>query len=206
MLEEKEEALRQISAIKNHLVDKQTFFPYNYYVTYVWAIIAIILVSIMIPMYEASILQGTLVSIFLITTGFVLEGIMTKKVNQTYDIEECTRRQKFIVTSFIFLSLFLIAISAIFAAYQLYVPMFLTWLFMVSMGYFSVGFVLNIQRFSQMARFNMLASVVLLVIGYIDRTLEGTTGTYLSVVQIFVILGLSVMPAIVAWQQIKDEK
>jgi len=206
MLEEKKEALRQISAIKNHLVDKQTFFPYNYYVTYVWAIIAIILVSIMIPMYEASILQGTLVSIFLITTGFVLEGIMTKKVNQTYDIEECTRRQKFIVTSFIFLSLFLIAISAIFAAYQLYVPMFLTWLFMVSMGYFSVGFVLNIQRFSQMARFNMLASVVLLVIGYIDRTLEGTTGTYLSVVQIFVILGLSVMPAIVAWQQIKDEK
>ncbi|RUM74209.1 MAG: hypothetical protein DSZ12_05910 [Sulfurovum sp.] len=206
MLKEKEEALRQISAIKNHLVDKQTFFPYNYYATYVWAIIAIILVSIMIPMYEASILQGTLVSIFLITTGFVLEGIMTKKVNQTYDIEECTRRQKFIVTSFIFLSLFLIAISAIFAAYQLYVPMFLTWLFMVSMGYFSVGFVLNIQRFSQMARFNMLASVVLLVIGYIDRTLEGTTGTYLSVVQIFVILGLSVMPAIVAWQQIKDEK
>ena len=98
------------------------------------------------------------------------------------------------------------AMSAVFASYQLYVPMFLSWLFLVSLGYFSVGFVLNIARFTQMARFNMLASIILLTIGFINRTIEGTSGTYLTVVQIFVILGLTVMPAIVAWQQIKEGK
>ena len=79
MSEEKAEALRQINEIKNHLVDKQTFFPYNYYATYVWAVIATILILIMIPMYEASILQGTVVSFILITIGFTTEGFLTKK-------------------------------------------------------------------------------------------------------------------------------
>jgi len=206
MSEEKAEALRQINEIKNHLVDKQTFFPYNYYATYVWAVIATILILIMIPMYEASILQGTVVSFILITIGFTTEGFLTKKVNESYDIDDCTLRQQFIMKSFLLLSLFLMAMSAVFASYQLYVPMFLSWLFLVSLGYFSVGFVLNIARFTQMARFNMLASIILLTIGFINRTIEGTSGTYLTVVQIFVILGLTVMPAIVAWQQIKEGK
>jgi hypothetical protein len=206
MSEEKAEALRQINEIKNHLVDKQTFFPYNYYATYVWAVIATILIFIMIPMYEASILQGTVVSFILITIGFTTEGFLTKKVNESYDIEDCTLRQQFIMKSFLLLSLFLMAMSAVFASYQLYVPMFLLWLFLVSLGYFSVGFVLNIARFTQMARFNMLASIILLTIGFINRTIEGTSGTYLTVVQVFVILGLTVMPAIVAWQQIKEGK
>jgi hypothetical protein len=203
---QKEEALRQINEIKNHLVDKQTFFPYNYYATYVWAVIATILIFIMIPMYEASILQGTVVSFILITIGFTTEGFLTKKVNESYDIEDCTLRQQFIMKSFLLLSLFLMAMSAVFASYQLYVPMFLLWLFLVSLGYFSVGFVLNIARFTQMARFNMLVSIILLTIGFINRTIEGTSGTYLTVVQVFVILGLTVMPAIVAWQQIKEGK
>jgi len=206
MSEEKAEALRQINEIKNHLVDKQTFFPYNYYATYVWAVIATILILIMIPMYEASILQGTVVSFILITIGFTTEGFLTKKVNESYDIDDCTLRQQFIMKSFLLLSLFLMAMSAVFASYQLYVPMFLSWLFLVSLGYFSVGFVLNIARFTQMARFNMLTSIILLTIGFINRTIEGTSGTYLTVVQIFVILGLTVMPAIVAWQQIKEGK
>ena len=206
MLEEKAEALRQINDIKNHLVDKQTFFPYNYNATYVWAVIATILVLFMIPMYEASILQGAVVSLVLITIGFITEGVMTKKVNKSYDIEDCTLRQQFIMKSFLMISLFLMAMSAVLASYQLYVPMFLLWLFLVSLGYFSVGFVLNITRFIQMASFNMVASIILLVIGFINRTIEGTTGTYLSVVQIFVILGLTIMPSIVAWQQIKEGK
>jgi len=206
MSEEKAEALRQISEIKNHLVDRQTFFPYNYNATYVWAVIAIILILIMIPMYEASILQGTVVSFILITIGFVTEGVLTKKVNESYDIEDCTLRQQFIMKSFLLISLFLMAISAVLASYQLYIPMFLSWLFLVSLGYFSVGFVLNIKRFTQMAGFNMWVSVILLTIGYMNRTVEGTSDTFLIVVQAFVILGLAVMPAIVAWQQIKEGK
>jgi len=206
MSEEKAEALRQINDIKNHLVDKQTFFPYNYKATYVWAMIAILMTFTMIPLYEMSVLHGTVVSFVLITFGFVVEGVLTKKVNQSYDIEDCTLRQQFIMKNFVMMSLFLIAISAILASYKLYVPMFLTWLFLVSMCFFAVGFVLNIQRFTQMARFNMLASVILLVIGFINNSIEGTNSSYIFVVQIFMVLGLTVMPAIIAWQQLKEGK
>ena len=206
MSEEKAEALKQIKQIKSHLVDKQTFFPYNYHATYVWAAIASILTFVMIPMYEASILQGTVVSFVLIGIGFATEGFLTKKVNKSYDIEDCTLRQQFIMKSFLMIALFSMAISAILASYQLYVPMFLVWLFMVSLGYFSVGFVLNIERFTQMASFNMVAAIVLLTIGFINRTIEGTADVYLVVVQLFLVLGLSVMPTIIAWQQIKEGK
>ena len=205
MSEEKAQALQQINDIKNHLVDKQTFFPYNYRATYVWAVIALVLTFIMIPMYEASVLQGTIVTFVFITIGFVTEGIMTKKVNQSYDIEDCTHRQQFIMKSFVMLSVFGIVLSMVLAQAGLYVPIFLLWLFLCSVGYFSVGFVLNIKKFSQMARFNILSSTLLLVIGYFIHALEGKS-SYLIVVQIFVVLGLAVMPSIVAWQQIKEGK
>ena len=203
---QKEEALRQINEIKNHLVDKQTFFPYNYRATYVWAMIAILMTFTMIPLYEMSVVHGTVVSLVLVTFGFVVEGILTKKVNQSYDIEDCTLRQQFIMKNFVMMSFFLIAISAVMAFYKLYVPMFLVWLFLVSMGYFAVGFVLNIQRFTQMAQFNMMAAVILLVIGFINHSIEGANSSYIWVVQVFMVLGLAVMPSIIAWQQIKEGK
>ena len=205
MSEEKAEALRQINDIKNHLVDKQTFFPYNYKATYVWAIIALILTVIMIPIYEASVLQGTLVTFIFITIGFVTEGFLTKKVNASYDIEDCTHRQQFIMKNFLMLSVFGIVLSMVLASAKLYVAIFLLWLFLCSVGYFSVGFVLNIRRFSQMAQFNIFASALLLGIGYFIDVLEGKSD-YLIVVQLFVVLGLAIMPSIVAWQQIKEGK
>jgi len=206
MSEEKAEALRQINEIKNHLVDKQTFFPYNYNATYIWSIISLVLTFIMIHMYEISITVGTIVTFVLITIGFVTEGTLTKKVNESYDIEDCTLRQQFIMKSFLLISVFMIVMSAMLASYKLYSPIFLMWLFMVSLAYFSVGFVLNIQRFTQMARFNMLAAILLLAIGFINNMLVGADTTYIRIIQVFMVLGLAVMPAIVAWQQIKEGK
>ena len=205
MSEEKEEALRQIHDIKNHLVDKQTFFPYNYRATYVWAVIALILTFTMIPIYEKSILQGTLVAIFFIAIGFVIEGFLTKRENKSYDIEDCTNRQQFIVKTFLMLTSFGIVLSMILASYSLYIPVLLLWLFLCSMGYFSVGFILNIERFSQMAQFNISSSVLLLGIGYFIHALDGKSD-YLIVVQLFMVLGLTLMPSVVAWQQIKEGK
>lgn len=206
MSEEKTEALRQISEIKNHLVDKQTFYPYNYRAMYVWSLISFILTLSMVSICETSVLQGTVVAFVLITVGFVTEGMMTKKVNKSYDIEDCTRRQQFIVKSFFMVAFFLIVLSAILASYKLYVPMYLSWLFLVSLVDFGVGFVLNIQRFAQMAMFNMFAAILLLAIGFVNETLVGIDHTYLGVTQIFLILGLSIMPAAIAWQQLKEGK
>ena len=205
MSDAKEEALRQIHDIKNHLVDKQTFFPYNHRATHVWAVIASILTFIMIPLYESSILQGTIVATLFVTVGFVTEGMMTKKVNEHYDIEECTHRQQFNTQVFLMLSVFGIVLSMVLASYMLYVPILLLWLFLCSVGYFSIGFVLNIKRFSQMARFNILASTLLLGIGYFNHALEGKSD-YMLVVQIFLVLGLAIMPSLVAWQQLKEGK
>jgi len=206
MSEEKAEALRQIDEIKSHLVDKQTFFPYNYHATYVWSAISAILTLMMVSMYEASILQGTVAVFILIAVGFVTEGILTKKVNESYDIEDCTLRQQFIMKSFFMLSLFLIVLSAILASYKLYVPIFLSWLFLISLVYFAVGFVLNIGRFTQMSTFNMFAAILLLAIGLINGTLLGEDHTFLRMTQIVMLIGLTMMPAIVAWQQIREGK
>jgi hypothetical protein len=141
----------------------------------------------MIPMFEVGILQGTVVMFVLITFGFVIEGMMTKKVNESYDIEDCTLRQQFIMKNFFMISLFAIVLSVVFATYKLYVPMFLSWLFLISMGDFAVGFVLNIERFTQKAKFNMFAAILLLIIGFLSKTLVGTGHTFLYVVQVFMI-------------------
>jgi hypothetical protein len=77
---------------------------------------------------------------------------------------------------------------------------------LVSFGYFAVGFVLNIERFSQMAKFNMFAAILLLGLGFANDTLVGSDLTYLSVVQIFIIIGLVILPAQVAWFQKREGK
>ena len=201
MSEEKKEALRQISEIKNHLVDKQTFFPYNYNATYVWSMISIILTFTMVPLYQKGIVFGSLVIFALVSIGFIFEGKMTKKVNKSYDIEDCTSRQRFIMQNFIMISLFLIVLSATLAIYKLYIPIYLSWLFLISLGFFAVGYVLNIKDFSKMAKFNIFISIILLLFGWNQNHLVGTDSLCFSLVQGAVIIGLAILPAVIAWKQ-----
>ncbi len=204
-MSEKDEILRQITEIKHHLVDKESFFPYNYNACHVWSLIAIVLTFVMIPSYESSVIFGTVVTTLLMAIGFIVEGILTKKVNESYDIDECTSRQAFVVKSFIMISLFAITFSAILAMMKLYLLIFLLWLFLISLGYFSVGFVLNIKAYERVAIFNTLSSVVLLSYGAYFNLLD-SRGVFLSIVQGMVILGLAVLPALIALQQQRAEK
>jgi hypothetical protein len=203
-MSEKDEVLEHISAIKNHLVDKQTFFPYNYNATYVWSLVAIILIFGMVPAYEEGIVYGTILIFILITLGFISEGNMTMKLNKSYDIEECTIRQRFIMKNFMMLSLFLIVLSSTLAKYELYIPIYLSWLFLISIGYFAVGHVLNIRRFSKMAQFNVLLSIVLLSLGGYQGHLVGAESNCFTFVQGAVVLGLAILPAMIAWHQKKE--
>lgn len=203
-MSEKKEALEHISAIKNHLVDKQTFYPYNYNATYVWSVIATILTFVMVPSYEKGIVFGTVLVFVLITIGFISEGKMTKKANKSYDIEDCTIRQRFLMKNFMMLSFFLIALSATLAKYELYIPIYLSWLFLISIGYFAVGHVLNIRRFSKMAQFNVVISVVLLSLGGYQEHLVGTESNCFVFVQGAVVLGLAILPTMIAWHQKKE--
>ena len=201
---QKEEALEHLSAIRNHLVDKQIFFPYNYNATYVWSVIAVILTFVMVPMYEQSITIGTVVVFVLVTIGFISEGVMTKKVNKSYDIEDCTIRQRFIMKNFMMMSWYLIVMSTVLAMYKLYIPIYLMWLFLVSLGYYAVGYVLNIRLFSKMAQFNISLSIILLSMAAYNEHLVGIESNCFVLVQGAVILGLAILPAMIAWHQKKE--
>jgi len=200
----KEEALEHLSAIRNHLVDKQIFFPYNYNATYVWSVIALILTFVMVPAYQESTTMGTIVIFVLVTIGFISEGVMTKKVNKSYDIEDCTMRQQFIMKNFMMMSWYLIMMSTVLAMYDLYIPIYLMWLFLVSLGYYAVGHVLNIRRFSKMAQFNIFLSIVLLAMAAYNDHLVGINSNCFLLVQGAVILGLTILPAMIAWHQKKE--
>ncbi|CAA6825996.1 MAG: Unknown protein [uncultured Sulfurovum sp.] len=204
-MSEKDEVLQQISEIKSHLVDKEAFFPYNYSACHVWSAIAVVLSLSMVSAYEYSILFGSVMMFVLISIGFMVEGSLTKKVNESYDIDDCTKRQRFIMMTFLMMSLFLILMSSVFASYKLYSLGLISWLFMISLGYFSIGFVLNIQRFSKMAQFNMIAALVLLAIGVYFELLLGYDSLYYTMVQATVIFGLAVVPTSIAYHQRKQE-
>jgi nitrate reductase NapE component len=205
-MSEKEKVLQQISEIKNHLIDRETFFPYNYNACYVWAIIATLLTLGMVPAYEYNIVVGTTLLSSFILFGFVIEHNMTKRVNRDYEIEESTKRQAFITQNFLMIALFAILSTTIFAIYQLYAVIMLLWLFLISLGYFSIGFILNIKLFTQMAQLNIVISFVLLTIGIYFDILLGTNSLFFTLTQAVVIFGLAIAPAWVAKQQIDKEK
>ena len=203
-LSQRDEALEHISAIKNHLVDKETFFPYNYNAIFVWSLIALVLTLFMVAMYEQGIIMGSVMVTALMGLGFFSESVMTKKVNKSYDIEEYTIRQHFIMKNFLVLTLFLVVLSATLATYKLYIPIYLTWLFLISIGYFVVGFVLNITWFTYMSQFNIYLAIALLAFGWQQEHLVGRDSICFVLVQIALIFGLSIMPAVIAWKQKKE--
>ena len=205
-MSEKEKVLQQISEIKSHLIDRETFFPYNYNACYVWATIATLLTLGMVPAYEYSITVGTILLSSFMLLGFVLEHNMIKRVNRDYDIQECTKRQTFITQIFLMIALFAILITTIFAIHQLYAPIMLLWLFLISLGYFAIGFILNIKLFTQMAQLNITISFVLLTIAIYFDMLKGTESLFFTLTQAVAIFGLAIAPAWVAKQQIKKEK
>jgi hypothetical protein len=202
-----EEALRQISQIKDHLIDKQHFYPYNYNAMFVWSVIAVLLTIFMGPLYETQgVFAGTAVTFVLMSIGFIAEGVMTKQVNKSYDIEECTKRQRFVMKNFIMITLFLIVLSMTLASYKLYIPIYLSWLFLISLGYFAVGYALNIDRFTKIGQFNIYLSVILLVVGWYREHLVGMDSVCFRIVQALVIFGLAILPSYIAWYQKRELK
>jgi hypothetical protein len=204
-MSEKDEVLQQISEIKNHLVDKETFFPYNYNACHAWAVIAVVMTFVMFPSYEYSITLGTGVMFVLVAIGFMIEGVLTKKVNERYDIDDCTNRQEFIMKNFLMIALFLIVLSTVLAMSKLYVAIYLSWLFLISLGYFAVGFILNIKDFGKMAQFNMVSALVLLSVGAYFELLTTKDSLFMTLTQAVVIFGLAILPSIIARKQQKRE-
>ena len=191
-MSEKDEALEHLSAIKSVLVDKDSFFPYNYNALVVWGVIGMVLTLFMAPMLENSLMVGMIFIIIMMAIGFVVEGFLTKKVNANYDIDDCTHRQKFIMQMFLAETIFGVLMTAIFAKHGLMALIFPLWVMLMGMGDHSLGFVLNLKIFKTTSVLKMV-SASLLVAGSLfieDLQSHDTVFFYISQGVTFVLLGI----------------
>jgi hypothetical protein len=191
-MSEKDEALQHLSAIKSALVDKDSFFPYNYNALIVWGVIGSVMTFVMPSLIKTSVMWGTVFSVICMSVGFMIEGFLTKKVNKNYDIESCTRKQRFIATTFTLLTFFAIALSALLAKYDLIIPLFVLWMFLCGFGYYVVGYVLNIKLFTAAGYLSMGAAMVLLSVSYFMENLGSVDSVwfYFSQGVSFAVLGV----------------
>jgi len=202
---QKEKVLAHLHEIKSVLIDKDSFFPYNYNALIVWGVIATIMTFVMPPLMKSSVLQGTLFSLFIMGAGFVIEAFLTKKVNENYDIDNCTRKQRFIASTFTILTIFAITMSAFLAKYDLIVPLFMLWMFLCGFGHFVVGYVLNIRLFTLAGYLSMAAGIVLLAVGFFMNDPSSLDSGFFYFAQGVSFAVLGVVPILIAMKLKKEQ-
>lgn len=203
-MSEKEEALQHLSEIKSVLVDKDAFFPYNYNALIVWGIIGMIMTIFMGILMKTSILYGSTFAFIMMTSGFLIESFLVKRVNEKYDIEDCTKKQKFISTLYTVLTFFAIAISALLAKYNLIAAAYVVWIFVCSIGYLALGFILNIGYFTKAGFVKVAASITLIVASIFVEDLGRLDSTFFYIVQGATFFLLGIIPIMIA-RKLKEE-
>lgn len=203
-MSEKEEALQQLSAIKSALVDKDSFFPYNYNALVVWGVIGMVMTMLMPALLKSSVLQGSIFSLVLVSVGFVVEGFLTKRVNRDYDIENCTKRQQFIAVTYTIMTVFAIVLSALLAKYDLIIPIFAIWMFVCGIGDFAVGFVLNIKLFTYASYIMIGMSLLILIGSFFMENLGDLESTFFYFAQGITFATLGLLPIMIA-RKLKKE-
>ncbi len=199
-MSEKDEALEHLSAIKSALVDKDTFFPYNFNAFIVWGVIGMIMTLFMGYILKSSILGGIIFSLFMMSVGFIIESRLTKKENENYDIESCTKKQRFIAGMFTFLTLFATFFSALLASYDLIIPAYIIWIFVIGIGDFAVGFVLNQSIFTKTALLDISAAVVLTLMTFFISDLGDLNSIFFYFVQGVTFALLGILPIMIAYK------
>ncbi len=200
----KEEALEHLNAIKSVLVDKESFFPYNYNALVVWGVIGMVLTLFMTSILKSSIFYGTIFSVVLFTAGFVIEGIMTKKVNDAYDIDDCTHRQRFIMIMFTAFTLFGVVMTALLAKYSLLFPIYALWIFLCGMGHYAIGFILNINLFKLSSFIKVAVSVLMIMGSYFISDVGDLDSDMHHIYQAITFVLLGIWPMILAKKMQKD--
>lgn len=197
-MNEKEEVLQHLSDIKSVLVDKDEFFPYNYNALIVWGVIGMIMSLFMGVIFKDSLLYGAIFSFVIMTAGFMIEGFLVKKVNEAYDIEDCTKRQKFISIMFIMLAFFSIVLSVLLAKYNLIILAYSVWIFLIGMGSFALGFILNIKIFTFASYLKMSAAIFIMIATLFVDDLGSLDSMFFFFVQGVTFVLLGVLPILIA--------
>lgn len=196
-MSEKDEALQHLNGIKSILDDKK-FFPYNYNALISWGVISIVL-SLFLPMLlKNSLVYGSFFLILLVGAGFFVEGFLIKKENINYDIDDCTRRQKFIFRIYFFTSLFGITMSILLAKYQLLIPIFMLWMFICGLGNVVVGHTINKKLFSIAGYFSISLAVLLIFISIFISDLGSVESWFFRISQLATIISIGIVPIYLA--------
>jgi O-antigen/teichoic acid export membrane protein len=153
---------------------------------------------------KSSIFYGSVFSFVMMSVGFMIESFLTKRVNKEYDIDDCTNRQKFISILFTMLTFFSIVISALLAKYELIIPTYIVWIFMCGVGYFSIGFVLNLKIFTNIAYLKMIVSLLLMIGSIFATDLNDINSMFFFLVQGVTFVLLGVLPILIG-QKLKKE-
>jgi len=153
---------------------------------------------------KSSMLYGTVFSFVMMTLGFVVEGFLTKRVNKNYDIENCTKKQKFIATLFTIITFFVISLVALLAKYDLIISAYIIWIFLCGVGYFAIGFILNISIFISFSKLKMVVVFLLMSASYFVSDLSSLNSAYFYFVQGITFVLLGIVPIYIG-QKLKKE-
>ncbi len=204
-MSEKDEAIRYLDGIRSVLEDRH-FFPYNYNALISWGIISIILTIVFPEILKNSLLYGMVFLVFMLSLGFIIEGFLIKKENINYDITDCTKKQKFIFYIYILASLFGVTLTLLLAKYQLFIPIYILWIFICGFGNFVVGYTINVQLFKKVGFLSVAFSIVLMGICIVVDDLSTLESVFARVVQLFTILFLGLVPIYIANIMKKEAK
>ena len=196
-MSEKDEALQHLDGISS-VLDDQKFFPYNYNALISWGVISVAL-SLFLPMLlKNTLLYGSLFLILLVGVGFFIEGFLIKKENINYDIDNCTKRQKFIFRIYLFTSLFGIAMSILLAKFQLLIPIFMLWMFICGLGNIVVGYTINKKLFSYTGFFVVSLAILLVFASVFVLDLSSIDSMFFRLTQLATIISIGVVPIFLA--------
>lgn len=173
-MNEKQEALDQINRIKASLVDSQKFVPYAPNALIMWGVVTgFLFLFTQNVIVSFGIFSGALFLAFFIGLAAFIEYRMVSKVNQKYEIEVLTQKQKFIESIYIFKSIFTILMTVALAKLEAYNLIYPIWVFTVGFTSFIAGYVLNQKSFTYHGIASaLLAGVMVLLVLLIPQ------GTY----------------------------
>ncbi len=188
----KEEVLQHLHEIKSALVDKDTFFPYNYNALIIWGVIGMTMTLVFPYLMAKSTMQGVIFAIVVMAGGFIIESFLTKMVNENFDLESCTKKQRFIATLYGVSVSFAIVMSVLLTQHGVMTPVFMVWIFMCGLADFVVGFVLNLRLFTRVGYLHIASAMVLLIVSLFIEDVRSmdTPFFYLAQGVTFALLGV----------------
>ncbi len=196
-MSEKDEVLQRLQEIKSTL-DDQKFFPYNYNALIVWGIISIVLSLFLLESLKRDLFYGTTFLVIMVVLGFFIEGFLIKRENTSYEIDDCTKKQKFIFWSYLLTSSFGIVVSILLAKHGLLSPIYMLWIFICGLGNFVVGYVINQKLFSVAGYVSMILAIGLMLLSLFVADLGSLDSLFARVAQVAAVFSLGVIPIYLA--------